>query len=472
MARGLWRVATALTTAAVCTCTILRTTGLLPGLRPVGVADNSDGARLFGAAGLVPDTADQQSDWKPGVVLHFRRAEPADDAIPSAALPILRAAAHGFPEQWSLTRLGRTYAVLTGALAGVAAWAASADHLAGGIALLPVLIPLANRDFVRFFVSTYSEPAGLVAAVTLLSGTVVLAVSRAGRHVERVHGLAMASGGGLLAITAKVGYAPLLPIGAAVCVTTGQHAGRVAAVVALLASVRPVRTALRWQSRFYPGVNAHNLAFTMVLPEFGPRAATVIGLPPAAAAHAGRGSSDDRGTRTNFDQIPGWRATIGTDPRRVQLAAYRYLVRHPSRLARVVGVAMQATRGREIDYLRDDPLPAGSDAQRVVPVTGSTGYDRDALRAWLDGMPAPWWPSLLAAVGVVVGSVACGHRNDLVRAMSRVAGVSAVGAVGIALCAVLGDGYYEIAKHVWLSGYLLDVTGLSLLGTVVVVLNR
>lgn len=46
----------------------------------------------------------------------------------------------------------------------------------------------------------------------------------------------------------------------------------------------------------------------------------------------------------------------------------------------------------------------------------------------------------------------------------RVAGVSAVGAVGVAALAVVGDGYYEIAKHVWLSAYLLDVTAAALLG--------
>jgi hypothetical protein len=32
---------------------------------------------------------------------------------------------------------------------------------------------------------------------------------------------------------------------------------------------------------------------------------------------------------------------------------------------------------------------------------------------------------------------------------------------------VLGDGYFEIAKHTWLAAYLLDVTALALLGALV-----
>jgi hypothetical protein len=470
MARRLPRVATALATATVCTRVILRVTGLLPGLRPVGAADNSDGFRLYRGAGLVADLPDERAGWKPGVLLDFTRTEPAADPMPSAALPVMRAAAHGFPRRWSLTRLGRTYATLAGVLAGAATWAATADDLAGALALVPALLPLADRDFARFFLSTYSEPAGLLGAAALLAGTAVVAVNR--RRAGRGQGLALAGGGGLLAVTAKLGFAPLLPIGAAVCATTGGPAGGVAGAATLLAAIRPVVAALRWHARFYPRVNTHNLVFTLLLPQFGQPAAVAVGLPPAALAHAGRGSSDDEGWGTDYDQIPGWQATIGADEKRVRRAALRFLVRQPRQLARVVGVAMQATRGRDLAYLPDIPLAAGYDGPMAVPDTGATGHSPVALRAWLDAMPAPWWPSLLAATGAVAGVAGSGSRDDLVRALCRVAGVGAAAAVGIAVSAVLGDGYYELAKHVWLSGYLLDVTGLALLGAILVVLSR
>jgi hypothetical protein len=176
----------------------------------------------------------------------------------------------------------------------------------------------------------------------------------------------------------------------------------------------------------------------------------------------------------DFDMIPGWRAVIGEDPRRVRRAAYWHLARHPGTLARAVGVAMQATLGRDIDYLRDDPLPAGTDVPKKVTPTGSMGHNNAALHAWLDAMPAPWRPSLFAAVGIAAGSTSLlgQPRSDIARALCSIAGVSALGAVGVAVLAVVGDGYYEIAKHVWLSAYLLDVTGAALLGATAATLSR
>ncbi|MER5624823.1 hypothetical protein ABT061_27700 [Streptosporangium sp. NPDC002544] len=444
---------------------ILHVTGILSG-RPVGAGDNTDGIRLYRGAGLIPDTADQRSDWKNGVVVHFTRGAPGPDPIPSAALQVLKVAALGRSERWSLTRLGWTYALLTGAVTGVAAWALSADGAARPLILLPILAPLADRDFARFFVSTYSEPAGLLAVAGLLSGTAILAVSRPAQRVERVLGLVLTGGGGLLAVTTKNAYGPLLPLAAAVCAASGRITGPAVAAVILGAAVGPVVKAQRWQSRVYHGVNAHNLIFTMLFPELGPGAVVALGLPPEAAAYSGHGSSDEEGVPVDPDAIPGWQALIGDDPGRARNAAYRYLTRHPAALARAVGVAMQATQGREIDYLRDDPLPAGADIPKKVTPTGSMGHDGDALRAWLDGMPAPWYPSLLAALGIAIGSASLLGRSqgDPVHVLIRVAGVGAVGAVGVAALAVVGDGYYEIAKHVWLSAYLLDVTGTALLG--------
>lgn len=461
--------------AAVCVRAILGVTGLLSG-RPVGAADNTDGIRLYRGAGLVPDTADRRSNWKDGVVIHFTRAEPSPgaDPIPSAALKILKAAVRNHPERWSLTCLGKTYSLFTGAMTGVAAWAASVDGPARSLVLLPVVAPLAKRDFARFFVSTYSEPAGLLAAATLLSGAAVLAVTRSDHRLERLLGLGLTGTAGLLAATSKNAYAPLLPVASLVCAATGRTAGPVVASSILIAAVRPVVTAQRWQSRHYHGVNTHNLVFTMLLPELGPGAAVAVGLPPTAFEYAGRGSSDEDGVPIDPDLIPGWRAVIGDKPDLARASAYRYLARHPAALARAVGVALQATRGRSIDYLRDNPLPAGADAPQRVTATGSMGHDGDALRAWLDGMPAPWGPSLLAALGITAGftSLLGRPRSDLVHALTRVAGVSAVSAVGVAALAVVGDGYYEIAKHVWLSAYLLDVTGGALLGATVAAVIR
>ena len=476
------RLVVALLAGVVSVLAVLAATGLLTG-SPVGAADNSDGPRLYCGAGITPATADQHSNWKGGVVIAFSRSEACPDPIPSAALPILRlAVATDGDAAWSLTRLGWLYAALIGLVTAVAAWAAGAGGPTRALVLIAPLAPLADPDFARFFISTFSEPAGLLGAYVLMCGATVLAVTSRRHGVERVVGLVLASGGGLLAATTKTAYLPLLLVAVALCLITAVKMGRaprsrarwsdrvagpVAAALVLLAAVGPVTSALDWQSRVYPVVNAHNVIFTMLLPEAGPAAAAAVGLPPGALPSSGRG---DDGLGPELNTIPGWQSAIGDHPDAARRSAYRDLAAHPAALARAIGVAMQATRGSEIDYLLSAPLPGGVKAPSVVHATGSMGNDGQALRTWLDGMAAPWWSSLLAALGIAAGAAGLllRPRNWRVAALTRVAGLAAVGAVGLAITAVLGDGFYEIAKHVWLAAYLLDVTLLALIGAVVV----
>jgi hypothetical protein len=287
-------------------------------------------------------------------------------------------------------------------------------------------------------------------------------------------GLALACVGGLLASTAKIGYSPLLLVAAAVATAApapphrGDRIARPLTAAAMLAvAVRPVVAAIRWQSRYYPGVNTHNLVFTMLLPELGPGAAGAVGLPPDAAAFAGHGSSDEHGVPVDSGRIPGWETTIGAAPGRVSRAAYRELLRHPAILTRAVGIAMRATHGRGLDYLADAPMPPGVRRARRVTATGSMGHDGTALRTWLDSLPNPSGPALFAALGLaspLVRRVAGRRGQPEATALTGIAAASSAGAVGIAALAVLGDGYYEIAKHVWLSAFLLDVTAGALIG--------
>ena len=46
--------------------------------------------------------------------------------------------------------------------------------------------------------------------------------------------------------------------------------------------------------------------------------------------------------------------------------------------------------------------------------------------------------------------------------------MSAVLALGVVTLAVLGDGYYELSKHVWLASYLVAVSGLCGLAAAVI----
>ena len=107
---------------------------------PVGVGDNGDGPRLYCGAGLVP-----------------------------------RFATVGSGATWPLTRLGLLYALAVGVLTGLAAWAVGAGVRL--LALLPALVPLVGPTFTRFFISTFSEPAGLLGGYALCLGAAVIAVT-------------------------------------------------------------------------------------------------------------------------------------------------------------------------------------------------------------------------------------------------------------------------------------------------------
>ena len=65
-------------------------------------------------------------------------------------------------------------------------------------------------------------------------------------------------------------------------------------------------------------------------------------------------------------------------------------------------------------------------------------------------------PRVLVTGGLgYLGSIACEHL---------LAAGYAVTALGLVAVAVLGDGYFEVFKHVWLAAYVLLVTGLCLVG--------
>lgn len=467
------RVTVALIAGVVCFLAVLVGTGLITA-QPAGAADNGDGSRLYCGAGLVPGTPDKQSNWKGGVVLQFDRGAPCPDPIPSSALPVLRAAAHASGDGWSLARLGWLYALLAAAVTTVAAWAATGGGLIRVLVLVPPVAPLADADFSRFFLSTFSEPAGLLGAFALICGVGVVAVTGRTHRVDRVVGLALLAGGGLLAVTAKSAYAPLLGIAVVACAVTAVSlrrgeprwrnwlVGTVLAVVVALVAIAPISAALDWQARHYPAVNAHNLIYTTVLTEI-PGSAAALGLP----ANAGR-SAGEAYFPNGPAGVPGT-DLIAAAPTEAQQAGLRTLAGHPAALLRSVGIGMQATKGAALSYLPSVPWTVGTPGTPTGTVVGEEGADAHTLRAWLDGMSAPWWPSVLAALGILAGIAGAFRRKRAWSAFARLAGVAALSAVGVCVAAVLGDGYFEVAKHVWLAAYLLDVTLLGLVGAVVIV---
>ncbi len=407
-----------------------------------------------------------------GVVLDFTSgAAPCADPAPSSAGVLLGAAVGGSAGPWSLTRLGWLYLLAVAAVTALGVWAATAAGVGRALLVVPALVPLAGPDFSRFFLSTYGEPAGLLGTYALCVGAAAITGTGPSHRAARGAALLLVAGGGLLAATAKTAYAPVMLVAVLVCAATAvttrggrrwsRHViGPAVAVAVVGAAVLPVGAAQQWQARNYAGVNTHNLVYTLLLPEVGPEAAAMVGLPPAASSGAGRSYYPDGPAG-----VPG-ADVVAADPDGIRTAAWKTLATHPAALLRAVGVALQSTQGRDLDYLPRERWTEDTPRPTAVAPVGEQGATAGNLRGWLGGMRLPWWPSLLTALGIAAGLASVRIRPEGARALARTAGLAASTALGVAAVAVLGDGYFEVAKHTWLAAYLLDVTALSLAGAV------
>ena len=444
----------------------------LPTGRPLGVEDNGDGYRLFCGVGLRPATLDGFASWQDGWVRTYGVGPPTcPDPVPSSALAIARATTLLTPGTWSPTVLGWTYAVLVGLVVGLGAWAAAAAGRRRALVVAVPVLPLAAATFPRFFVSTYSEPAGLLGCLTTAVGVAVLLATRREHRAERAVALALTAAGGLVATTAKVAYVPVLGAAVLVCALSAvgirrpRRAGPAVALVTVLVAVAPVLDALERQEKFYAPVNAHDLVFTTVLLELGPSATAPLGLPPEAAALTGNGYYNGP---PRPDGVPWWEDAILARPAETRAAALALLAEHPAVAARAVGVGLQATTLADLPYL--DSAPA-SPSKLSVPSghPGWSGARQPDLAQVLEGTRRPpWLPSVLVVVALLAAATA--RWQGRAARWSLAAGLAAATALALVVAAVAGDGYFEVFKHVWLAAYLLALAGLCLAGGAVTAL--
>jgi hypothetical protein len=449
--------------------------GLLGGT-PTGTGDNGDGYRVFCGAGLVPSTPTHIASWQGGVVLDFDRGKPCPNPLVSSGAVIIKAAAGGHGA-FSLIDLGWVYVLLVFLVTLLAAWALLVHGRRRLLFLLPPLVPLLEPDFGRMFVSTLGEPAGLFGAYALLCGVAVIAATKVEDGFERLSALTLVAVGGVIAGLARIGFLPLFVLTVLVCVVTGARSGRgrwwsgrilgpAIAVLLVLETISPVRADLAWQDRNYADANAVNVVYTLALVEM-PGTAPSLGLPAAAQQSAGLAFFPN-----GPSALVGASAVLN-DPAGIKHKVWELVLARPSVLAHAVGIGLQSTYGRSLPYLPDGPWsPASVPPSASAPIPGDMGADPRTFGPWLDSLSLPWWPSLLVLLGMGAAVVALVRRRRWTTRYGVVAGVATTGALGIVVMAVLGDGYYEIAKHVWLAAYLLDVAALSLCVMVVPVLAR
>ena len=452
-------------TAAV----VVLTLGLLTG-RTFGVEDNGDGYRLYCDTGLVARTVDRVAAWKGGVITDYVLSAPTCGAsTPSSAGMVLRAALLGSGSTFSLTAVAWWYTGLVGLVVGLAAWAASASGLRRAAVLVVPVAPLALPAFTRFFLSTYGEPAGLLGTLAVACGVAALLVTGAEQRAARTVALVLTAFGGAVAATSKVAYLPVLVVAVVACavVTVGRRrprrlVGPAIALVTVLGVAVPVGAAIGFQNRIYGGANVHDVVFTLALPELGPGATGELGLPPEAAGLLGAGFFSP----TRPPAGAWWVTAIRDRPDATRDAAYVALVRHPDALGRALGVGLQATMRADLPYLASGP----GDPTRPSPYQGDQGWSgsrQPDLRTVLDATDRPaWLPTalVLLALAAAASTLLWRRRAPVAARWCLAAGLGAATAFGLVVMAVLGDGYFEVFKHVWLAAYLLVVSGLCLLG--------
>ncbi len=466
--------------------------GLL-GDAPIGAADNADGARLFCTAGLAPDATDGHASGHGIVVTSFRTGGPAcriPAPFTSGGVVLKTTVAlttrPGGGATFSLTWLAGVYAALLGLGAGVAAWAASAARARRGAVVLAVVVPpllplLVVPWWSRFLVSTYGEPAGLLGTAWFVWGLLAVALTRAGDRSARLTALALVAAGGVVAATAKPGFLPvgLAAVVGCALVTVGTRTwrrrvpGLAAAVVVVALGASPVLAGIRYQDALYEVPNTHDLVFTAILPESGPGPLPALGLPPEDWRNSGEHYYLDLGRN-----VAGWDETPGPRTTAIRAAARTWVAHHPVLVARMVHRGLLATLRPEIPYLvsttAGDQTVSGS---LPVPDVPEGAQHMGVTFAYLDRLPGRWVPPTVVALALLAAAATVllprrSRRLGAARGLVRVAGVLAVTAVGIVLLAALGDGYVELAKHVWLASYLLVVTTTALLAAVVAVLVR
>jgi hypothetical protein len=238
-------------------------------------------------------------------------------------------------------------------------------------------------------------------------------------------------------------------------------------------AIAPVAAGVQWQQRHFAGVNTHNLVYTAVLPDVGGAALGPLGLPPAALSAAGRAYYPN-----GVDGLPG-AEVVAADPAAARSAAYGVLLAHPAAAAGALGRGLTATLGAGLSYLPSAPVTPASVPAVLGTTVGPQGADRAQLLAWLDGLalavvarhrrgggPARRGVDRAASRGAAAG---CGRDGPA----GQVAAVAAVSRRrGGRRRRVLGDGYFEIAKHVWLAAYLLVVTAAAVAARVAVMVAR
>jgi hypothetical protein len=371
------------------------------------------------------------------------------ERYPSSALAVLAAAqqlthAVGLPGALDMRMVGLLYALLFGLVIGTFAVVLPGPRLAR-IAVAAALGVLgSDATFVPYFNSAFSEPMEYVTILGTFAALLAIWRSRTVR-VRLVVAVTVVFA---LLVTAKSQDIPLAVVLAAALVTvrcpvrrwTGRLSARVVPAVAAVFLLVVGGTTLYLQPRLYNQQLVYTDVFYTILKDSNdvPADLADLGLPADLARYAGRTWFE---TRAETVKDPNYQVFL--DKITMKDVALFY-ARHPTRLGPVTKAGVEfvvKARHPLPNTTRDDGgRPRAVCRICLIPPVGT-------LLAPVGAVLWPVWEMVVLAVGVLLV-----RRRRADRAW-RALGLLLVTTVAFALfhtaTAILGDGYAELAKHVF-----------------------
>jgi hypothetical protein len=433
--------------------------------KPLGLADNADYLRLLCRLPVVPDLAagrpplfafvnlTYHSGIQPGWQCDYN--SPAVAPLWLAGKVSARLPGH---HALDLRVVAVMYAVAFGVAVGLLVWALPGRWWARLVAGIIALVCLGDFAFTAYFASAYSEPFGLI----FLIGTVALLIRAWRARTFRVPALIAVTFTALLLVTTKPQYGPLAPlIAAALLVPPVNHALRrgrwsarapniVAAALVVVAGYLSVSSAPSGVSR----PDRYDAIFFELLGHSKTPQADLrdLGLPTELARYAGSNWYNEPNARGDpalndvFHKV-GY-ATLAS-----------FYLRHPSRAWSLAERGFQASADPVVHYLGNYAPEAGkAPGATACPLCISSSLTRRF-------QPNGQWVFLgFWIVSAVIAAVALSRRDRALKVLGGGMALALLSALALLLSALLGEGSYEIVKHL----YLADAANMLLLVLTVV----
>jgi hypothetical protein len=430
----------------------------------LGLADNGDGRRLMCQAAVAPVGAGTKEPahfaYEPASAETVRTCSTDAWRYPTSWAPVVRAVvdvsrALSGSGSFDLRFLGVVAAALLAVATGVLAAVLRGPPwwrvlVAGGLGLAVLDTGLSS-----YLASPYTEPGGFVGLVLLLAAAVSYLTRPRVRGVDVVLLVAAAAFTG----TVKAQLAPVLLVAAAVLLlraaptsrsSPGSRPGarsrtrRPWPLVGAVALVALTPVFLGQMGTEFSRVNQYHLLFTTVLADSDDPAETLaeLGLPPELAPYAGTHAwaRVNAFAEPSYDEVEE-RFTRGT--------VLRYWATHPAAALRVVGTATTQAAHTRVSY-----LPMTEDVAGPPVVVASRWAPGHLALAPFRAAP---WPFLWLAWGAafLTGTWLASGRDRGVaqRQVGALAALLAALAASQLAVAILGDGYYEIRKHLVFSSW-------------------